>query len=106
MLDAAHGLGPAGDDQFRDARADLHGGVQHGLQAGAAPAVDLGSGNADAQPGVQRDDASQRREFAGRVAVAQDDVVDVTVAEAGAAGDLATTTVARSAADSPARLPR
>jgi len=89
VLDAAHGLGPAGDDQFRDARADLHGGVQHCLQAGAAPAGDLGSGNADAQPGIERDDASQRREFAGRVAVAQDDVVDVTVAEAGAAGDLA-----------------
>lgn len=53
VLGLAHRLGASGDDQAGGAGADLHGCVEHGLEAGATTAVDLQSRHRRAQSGVE-----------------------------------------------------
>ncbi len=61
VLDVGHRLRAAGDDDLGRAGGDLAGGVQHGLQAGAAATVDLEPGDAGAEAGVEGGDPSDRR---------------------------------------------
>ena len=88
VLDLRHRLGPAGDDHPRGAGRDLAGGVQHGLQAGAAAPVELEPGDAGAEAGVEGGDPADRRGLAVGVALAEHDVVDVALAEPGPADQL------------------
>lgn len=83
----------------------LHRGVQDCLQAGAAAAVNLKPGDADAEPGAEGDHPTERRKFTGGAAVAEDDVVASPSPRLLLLAISRTTTVARSDADSPARLP-
>ena len=49
-LRAAHALRAAGDDHVGVLRLDQHGGVEDGLQAGGAAAIQLVAGHLDGQP--------------------------------------------------------
>jgi hypothetical protein len=80
----AHGLDAAGHHDVVLARADLHGGLDDGLQARAAPPVELHAGHRDRQPCVQGDDAPDRRCLHARIAVPEDDVLDVAGSDTGA----------------------
>ena len=71
-----HGLGAPRQHDFGDPGLDLHGGVDHGLEARSATAVDLQSGHGDRQPGIEGGDPPDRRGVHRRVAVAEQDVVD------------------------------
>ena len=83
MLDVRHRLGTAGHDHAGGARGNLSRGVEHGLQARTAAAVDLQPRYAGAQAGVECGDPPDGRCFAAGVAVAEDDVVDVALTETG-----------------------
>ena len=84
VLGLAHALGAAGDDQVRGAGLHAHGGVEDGLEPGAAPTVQLMSRNGDGKPGVERGNAADGRRLAVGIALAEDDVVDVAAFDAGA----------------------
>ena len=60
---------------------NLSRGVEHGLQAATAAAVDLQPRYAGAQAGVECGDPPDGRCFAAGVSVAEDDVVDVALTE-------------------------
>ena len=83
VLHVGHRLRPARHDYARRACGDLARGVEHRLQAGAAPSVDLQSRHTGSQSGVQCGDAANRGCFAIGIAVTEHHVVDVTFAEAG-----------------------
>ncbi|GFG85591.1 hypothetical protein MALGJ_22670 [Mycolicibacter algericus] len=83
MLDVGHRFRTAGYDQPGGAGGDLPGGIQHSLQPRSAATVDLGSRHASAQPRVQCGDPPDGRRFTIGVAVAENDVVDVTVPQSG-----------------------
>ena len=61
VLGARHALRAAGDDQPGGPGGDVRGGGGHGLQPGAAAAVQLHAGHRFAQPGVEGDHPAQRR---------------------------------------------
>ncbi|AHD23813.1 hypothetical protein Y013_15525 [Rhodococcus pyridinivorans SB3094] len=73
----AHRLGATGDDEIVVAVTDLEGGLDDGLQARTAAAVDVHAGHRDRQTGVEGDDATDGRGFAVAVAVAEDDVLNL-----------------------------
>jgi hypothetical protein len=87
VLDVRHRLRAAGHDEPSGAGGDLRGGVQDSLQARAAAAVDLQAGHPRAQTGVESGHATDRRRLAVGVAVAEDHVVDVALAEPGPADE-------------------
>src|SRR5690606_17980329 len=84
VLDLAHRLHTAGDDRGGGARGDGPGRVEDGLEAGAAAAVELESGDRGAESGVQGGDPADGGVLAAGVAVAEHDVVDVALGEPGA----------------------
>jgi len=65
----------------------LHDGPDHRLQAGAAPAIQLGARDLDRQARVERGDAAQGGRFAVRVTLPEDYVVDQFGIDAGALDD-------------------
>ncbi|MNN29741.1 hypothetical protein D3C81_1433580 [compost metagenome] len=84
VLDIAHAL-DAGDQQaVGDAGLDLHGGVDHRLQAGAAAAVDAVAGDLVRQPGQRCGIAADARRFAGLVGLRDDHFVDALLRHSGA----------------------
>ena len=83
MLDIGHRFRPACDHHTCRSGGHLPGGVEHGLQAGAAPSIDLQAGDPDAQAGVQRCDTADGRGLTVGIAVAQNDIIDVTFVQAG-----------------------
>ena len=87
MLDVRHRLRAAGHDEASGAGGDLRGAVQDSLQARAAAAVDLQARHARAQAGVERGYPTDRRRLAVGVAVAEDHVVDVALAQPGPADE-------------------
>ncbi len=89
VLDVGHRLRAAGHDEVRGAGGDRARGVQDRLKARPAAAVDLETGDAGAEAGVEGRDAADRGVLAARVAVTEDDVVDVALLEAGALDQLA-----------------
>ena len=89
VLDVGHRFRTAGDHDAGRAGGDLPRGVQHRLQARAAAAVDLQTGHPGAEAGVQRRDPTDGGRFAVGVAVAEDDVVDVALPQAGAGDERA-----------------
>ena len=105
LIDSA----PPASTQVASAGLHLHRGVEHGLQARAAAAVELQPGDGDRQPGVERGDPADRRGVHRRVAVAEHDVVDRVAGQAGAleqraddgGGQLVRGHVAQSPADRP-----
>lgn len=84
----AHDVHPARDDDIAEAAADLHGGVEDGLEARSATAVDLDAGDRVGQPRVEGGDPADRGGVGGRVGVAQDHLVDPLGIDPGAADDL------------------
>src|SRR5215469_2813273 len=86
-LDLAHALRPAGQHDVAGPGLDLHDGPDHRLQAGAAPAVQLGAGDLDRQACVERGDAAQGRRLTVGVTLPEDDVVDPSGIDAGALDD-------------------
>ena len=61
VLDVRHRLGAAGDDHTSRAGGHLPGGIEHRLQARAAPAVDLQAGHPGAQTRVECGHPADRR---------------------------------------------
>jgi hypothetical protein len=80
--------GAARDHHRGRARGDLPGRVQDSLEAGAATPVQLEAGYADAEAGVQCRNSADRGGLAVGVALAEDHVVDVTLAEPGPSDQL------------------
>lgn len=72
----AHHVDAARDHDLAEARPDLHRRVEHGLEAGAAAAVDLGTGDGLGQSGVERGDPADGGGLGGRVGVPEDHLVD------------------------------
>ena len=88
MLDVGHRLRSPATTTRAAPVATCARGVQHGLQAGPAAPVDLEARHPGAEAGVERGDPADRRRLAVGVALAEDDVVDIALAEAGAADEL------------------
>ena len=89
VLGLAHAVDAAGNDQISHAGLHPHGGVDHRLQAGAAAAINLQAGHAHAQLGVEGGNAADGRRLAVGVALAEDNVVNITALDAGATHQLA-----------------
>ena len=76
-LRAAHALDAAGDDNVRVICLHQHAGVQDGLQARGAAAVQLVAGHLDGQSGLEPRQAANGGVLTAGIAVAEDDVVDL-----------------------------
>ncbi|RPK62297.1 hypothetical protein EES44_17835 [Streptomyces sp. ADI96-15] len=72
----AHHVDAAGDDDLAETAADLQGGVDDGLEPGAAAPVDLHARHPVGQPRVEGGDAADGGGVAGRVGVTEDHLVD------------------------------
>ena len=84
IFDIAHALDAACDDDIGRARLHHHGGVDHGLQAGPAAAVELVAGHRDRQVGRKRRPTRDAGRLAVAVALRIDDVVDLFGIDLGA----------------------
>ncbi len=84
----AHHVDATRHDDVAEAGPDLHGGVEDGLEPGAAAAVGLQTGDGLGQPGVQRDDPAEGRGLGGGVGVAEDHLVDPFRVDPGTGDDL------------------
>ena len=84
MLHLRHRLGATGHDDARRPGRDHAGGVQDGLEAGAAAAVHLDAGHSGAETRIEGGGSADRGCLAARIALPEHDVVDVALAEAGA----------------------
>ncbi len=73
----AHRLGAPGDDHVVVSVAHLQRGLDHGLQARPATAIDVHAGDGDGQARVECDDPADRGSLAVAVAVTEDDVPDL-----------------------------
>ena len=76
-LGLAHALGAAREDDVRRTRLDLHAAEHDRLQARAAAPVELEPRHLDRETGVERRHPPDRRRLAVRIALAEDDVVDL-----------------------------
>jgi hypothetical protein len=83
MLDLRHRFGASGNNHAGCSGGDHARGVQHRLQTRAAASIHLDSGHRRTEAGVERGDPADRGGLAVRIALAEDDVVDLTFAQAG-----------------------
>ena len=88
VLGLAHALRPAGDDEVADPRLDAHRCIDHRLQPRAAAAVELKTRHRHRQSRVESSDPADRGSFAVRVALTEDDVVDLRDIDVRASYDL------------------
>lgn len=84
----AHHVDTARDDDVTEARPDLHGGVEDGLQSGAAAAVGLEAGDGVGESGVQGGDAADGRGLRRGIGVSEDHLVDPVRVDSRAGDDL------------------
>ena len=83
-LGATHALDTAGDDHVGVFSLHQHAGVQNGLQAGGAAAVELVARHLDGQARLQARQPSDGGVLTAGIAVAEDDVVDLRRVDPGA----------------------
>ncbi len=84
----AHRLGTGGDHHVGQAKANLVGGIGHGLHPGGAKAVDGDARHSDRQPGQQKADTGDVHALLGfRHGAADDDIADQCRVDARHLGD-------------------
>ena len=76
VLDVAHALDTACDDDVAGAQLHHHGCGRDRLEAAAAAPVQLHAGNMDRQPGLQRDPATDAGRLGIRIGLGEDNVID------------------------------